>query len=596
MHDLNRIKELLAQQTKLSERYEELDTVLADFKALRKNQEFIPQSMSSSICTKLADIQRDQDIFLAGYKALEFCDTASSIASCKAELEDYEKYILEKSTYVDVINFVLSLKSDNAAAMNALNQHKVFAASYDCRTNSAAQCETDLKRYILLKKAYEERDPAKRLSEIIELSPLIDFPLVVALNTNALTTEKSSAPSYMETKSTVQERPAEKLMDPQPRKPAAESVPKQESAGNTAPDEDLFWQPTRSFSMPDFTVQQKPISNRPAPDEAPVPHQGIENGLNAELTQVLSRENAAASIAADVGHTASLSGAAAPGKTIPDPWGNIGIYNTDAVCYSVADENMQIFRCERPRKFSAADLQKELSLKAKNRFQKQCAIKDAYKYGATSPRMLAELIKEDRSLVEDACDTLVDSGYLKAFELNGSAFDRFERLYVLTASGRKIFTHPETASLLNLPAVEKPATPPFASHANAVLNRQMFLKTKKLMELYMPSRQFNVGSFILETNSFINFFPTTNGSGTYAYVSVFGNEVKNYLIFKVELQEMLPSLDTITVVGMNQRHAKALADWIGDSFAKDLTGKNLQYYSYEDDTYYSYPAGAPIRI
>ncbi len=629
MHDLKRIKDLLAQQADLTAHFEELDAVLDTYKTLRSRQEFIPQEINTQIRSKLTEIQSSQDTFLSGYEALDFGETPASVSACKAELDDYETYIIEKSSYVNVIHFILSLTSDNAAANAALDQHKAFAAAYDCRSNSVEQCEKDLKKYILLKKAFEEQDPTKRLSDIIELSPLIDFPLVVALNTNALVLSgassapvqsepqtapvRSEAPSAAEKEAPaavsepVQTRTAAPAADSVPAEPAVQPKnetaepavqPKNDAAADLLSEPDEFWTPGAKFPMPDFTVPQKPISNRPAPDEAPVSHQGIESGLNAELTQVLSRETAAASIAAGVEHTASLpnAGHAASSNTIHDPWGNIGIYNPTAVCYSVPDDCMQVFRCERPKKFSVSDFQKELSLKSKNRFQKQCAIKDAYKYGATSPHMLANLIKEDPDLVKDACDTLVDNGYLKAFELSGPAFNNFERLYVLTASGRKVFTHSETASLLNTAAVEKAATPPFASHANAVLNRQLFLKSKNLMELYMPSRQFNVGSFILETNSFINFFPTTDGSGTYAYVSALGKEVKDYLIFKIELQEMLPSLNTITAVGMNREHAKALASWIGSSFEKELAGKKLQYYSYGDDSYYSYPDGVPFRV
>lgn len=590
MHDIKRIKDLLSQQANLTERYGDLDALLDDLKSLRNKQEFIPESMNSSIRTMLSDIQNDQDTFLSGYEALEFGTTPSSITECKAELDDYERYIIEKSSFVDVINFILSLDSDNAAARAALEQHQAFAAAYDCRSNSVAQCESDLKKYILLRKAFEEQDPTKRLSDIIELSPMIDFPLVVALNTNALTSGgKAPAASAAESSPVVEVAPAQTVSEPVEKTVSQQKTPAQL--------DEEYWQPSSKYPMPDFTVPQKPISNRPAPDETPVSHVGIENGLTSELNNVLSRENASASLAANVEHTASLPNvSAASPKEVAEPWKNIGIYDTASVCYSVSDEQMQIFRCERPKKFSASDFQKEMSLKAKNRFHKQWAIKDAYRYGATCPQMLADLIKEDPDLVEDACDTLVDNGYLKAFELTGQEYSQFERLYVLTASGRKVFTNADSAALLNLAAVEKPATPPFASHADAVLNRQLFLKTKKLMELYMPSRQFNVGSFILETNSFINFFPTTNGTGTYAYVSVLGNEVKNYLIFKVELQEMLPSLTNITVVGMTREHAKALADWIYSSFPELLSGKKLQYYAVGTDTYYSYSDGTPFRI
>ncbi len=107
----------------------------------------------------------------------------------------------------------------------------------------------------------------------------------------------------------------------------------------------------------------------------------------------------------------------------------------------------------------------------------------------------------------------------------------------------------------------------------------------------MPSRQFNVGSFILEANSFINFFPTTNGTGTYAYAGVSGTEVKDYLIFKIELQELLPSLSTLNIVGMTREHARSLADWVYESFSDIMRGKTLQYYAYNTGTYYSYPDG-----
>ncbi|MCQ2501509.1 MAG: hypothetical protein MJ117_09220, partial [Lachnospiraceae bacterium] len=345
----------------------------------------------------------------------------------------------------------------------------------------------------------------------------------------------------------------------------------------------------------DIYVIQKPISNRPAPDEAPVPHTGIENGLTAELNYVLSRENTAAHLAVDLDSDSRYKTDSSASK-YPEGWEKLGIPNPEHIFYSVPDDYMQTFRCSRPKKFSPSDFQKEMSLKSPNRFQKQWALKDAYRYGATSPHMLAELIKEDSDLVEEACDTLVNSGYLKAFQLTGPSFNNFERLYVLTASGRKIFTNADTAAVLNLAPSQKPATPPFASHANAVLNRLLFLSTKKLMEIYMPSRQFNVGSFILETNSFINFFPTSTASGTYAYVSVFGEDMKDYLIFKIELQEMLPSLNIITVVGMTKEHAKALADWIYECFSPQLAGKKLQYYVSETDTYYSYPQSVPFKV
>lgn len=598
MHDLKRIKDLQAQQENLVNNYEALDAILDDLQSLRKKQEFIPSEMNSSIRDMLSKIRENQNSFISGYEALEFGETPTTVTDCKAELDDYEKYILEKSSYVEVINFVLALDSDNAAAKSALEQHQAFASAYNCRINSVAQCEADLKKYILLKEAFEEKDPTKRLSDIIELSPMIDFPLVVALNTNALT-HAGKAPAAKEyayepvAAESNDQAPAKEIPVPDEKPVPSETLPVEKEREEV---ED-FWTPD-NFQMPDFKVPQKPISNRPAPDEAPISHAGIESGLTAELNHVLSRENAAHRLAADVEHTASLPNVKSAPQAVENTkaWENLGVYNPAAVCYSVPDEKMQIFRCERPKKFSVSDFQKELSLKVPNRFTKQCAIKDAYKYGATSPHMLAELIKEDSDLVEDACDTLVDNGYLKAFELSGRQFERFERLYVLTASGRKVFTNNETASLLNLAAVEKTATPPFASHANAVLNRMLFLTSKKLMELYMPSRQFVVGSFILETNSFINFFPTTNGTGTYSYVSVLGNELKDYLIFKVELQELLPTLNTISVVGMTEQHAKALAGWIYDSFRKELAGKKLQCYVYETDTYYTFPEGVPFKI
>lgn len=564
MHDLNRIRFLLDQNQSLSDRFGELDALLDNLHTLRESQQFIPEELNSSICSTLTQLKMDQNTFLANYESLNFGATPSTITECKAELKDYETYILEKSSFVEVLQFVLSLDSDNADAKAALKQHQIYAAAYDCRSNSVAQCEEDLKKYILLRKAFEEKDPANRLSSIIELSPMIDFPLVVALNTNALTCKNKS--------DETEEIDNEIEVD--------------------SDDIDTYSQTS------DFTVPKRTVSNRPAPDEAPISHVGIESGLTAELNHVLSRENTAASLGPDVVHTATLPkvDSAPAGKALPDPWGSLGIYNPAAVCYSVPDEKMEVFRCERPKRFSASDFQKEMALKSKNRFEKQNALKDAYKYGATSPEMLAALIKEAPVVVADACDTLVESGYLKAFKLSDAAYANFDKLYVLTASGRKIFTNQESASVLNMPAVEKPATPPFASHANAVLNRQLFLKTKKLMELYMPSRQFNVGSFILETDSFINFFPTTNNTGTYAYVSVIGNEVKDYLIFKIELQEMLPSLDTITVVGMTMDHARALTDWIHNSFADELAGKKLQFYVYENDTYYTYPHEASFRI
>ncbi|MDO4490672.1 MAG: hypothetical protein Q4B85_06380 [Lachnospiraceae bacterium] len=568
MHDISRIKDLQLQQTSLTDRFGELDALLEELKSFRSEQAFIPEELNTSICTMLSDIKKDQHTFLSGYEALDFGTTPSTLTACRTELDDYENYIIEKATYVDVINFILSLDSDNASAKTALEQHKEFAADYDCRANSVQQCESDLKKYILLKKAYEEQDPTKRLSDIIELSPLIDFPLVVALNTNALVSHR--------------DEPA--------AQPAQDAAVTADSPASAAPT--YVEQPAPAPApVPSYTVPQRPVSDRPVPDEAPVFHPGIENGLNTELSYVLSRERTAASLAADVEHTTAPSGErnAHSSQTVKDPWGEIGIYNPAAICYSVPDDRMQIFRCDKPKKFSVSDFQKEMSLKAKNRFQKQWAFKDAYRYGATSPLMLAALIKEDPDLVEDACDTLVDNGYLKAFELSGPAYSSFERLYVLTASGRKVFTNQETAALLNLAPVEKPATPPFASHANAVLNRQLFLKTKKLMEQYMPSRQFNVGSFILETNSFINFFQSTNGTGTYSYVSVLGNDPKDYLIFKIELQELLHTLDTVTVVGMTKEHARALAEWIWNCFSRELAGKKLQFYVHENNTYYSFP-------
>lgn len=603
MHDLTRIKALIDQNHNLSDRYKELDALLDDLHNLREKQEFIPEELNTSICTMLSQIHTDQDAFLSSYESLNFGATPSTVSGCLEELADYQKYILEKSSFVEVLQFILSLDSENASAKAALEQHQTFAAAYDCRNNSVDQCKEDLKKYILLRKAFLEEDPAKRLSSIIELSPMIDFPLVVALNTNTLTskstfsesTSAEAAPvvtAYTET--AAAETTSTKNTFPDTAEPA--SVPTAKDAlPNT---EDDSWIPKFKYEMPDFTVPVKPVSNRPAPDEAPVSHKGIENGLTAELNHVLSRENVAASLAPDVVHTASLPkiNPEGNGKVVSDPWGSLGITDPMKLCYSVSDEKLRIFRCEKPKRFSASDFQNELSLKAVNRFQKQSALKDAYKYGATTPAMLAELIKEDAASVEDACNSLVEAGYLKAFQLSGSAYSDFAKLYVLTASGRKIFTNTESAALLNLPAAEKPSTPPFASHANAVLNRQLFLKSKKLMELYLPTRQFNVGSFILETNSFINFFPTTNNQGTYAYVGACGYEVKDFLIFKIELQEMLPSFDTITVVGMTKEHARALAAWIYNSFSAELAGKKLQFYVYEDDTYYTYPHEASFKI
>ncbi|MDO4616197.1 MAG: hypothetical protein Q4B03_01910 [Lachnospiraceae bacterium] len=631
MHDINRIRDLQTQQISLDAQYEELDALVDSLKTIRSNQEFLPEAITTSIRTKLADIQTKQKNFLTGYEALNLGSTPSTISGCKVELDDYEKYILEKSSYVEVINFVLSLDSDNASAKAALKQHKAFAASYDCRTNSVAQCETDLRKYILLRDAYEERDPARRLSSIIELSPMIDFPLVVALNTNALTCsgKDSAAEAPAAAVSTAASAPPSGTSASPVSAAATDSAPIAESAsaadpsassvqtsaepapvvpesrsaaGAPNPSEDIlleneYWQPRTKYPMPDFTVPQKPISNRPAPDEAPVSHLGIENGLTAELTQVLSRERAAAALSPDVDSTTSHSGDHSDQNSETTAlWKELGISRPEDVCYSVPDQSMQIYRREIPKKFSADDFQKEMSLKSPNRFEKQCAIKDAYKYGATSPGLLAGLIREEIPNVKNACDALVNSGYMKAFELSGPAFEQFDRLYVLTAIGRKVFTNSETASVLNLPPAAKPATPPFATHADAVLNRQLFLKSKNLMELYMPSRQFNVGSFILETNSFINFFPTTNNTGTYAYVSVLGNDPRNYMIFQVELEEMLPSLDTITVVGMDLIHAKALADWIYQCFSNKLTGKKFQYYTNATDTYYSYSDGSSFKI
>ncbi len=587
MHDLKSIKDLQSRLENLSGKYEELDALLNTILSLREKQQVIPSSVSSSAAEQLKLVQAEQDSFLRKYEAMDFGNTPASIADCKAELDDYERYIIEKSSYVEVINFVLALDSDNQEAKNALKQHKAFAAAYDCRTNSAAQCEVDLKKYILLKKAFEEQDAARRLSDIIELSPIIDFPLVVALNTNALRVGSSSVPAA----------------DPKPAAPhAADSItpaPAADPENTTAKAENLSTkEEAPGYVKYDFSVPQRPISNRPAPDEAPVPHQGIESGLTAELTKVLSRETVAASLAEDVEHTASLPNF----KTLvsddgeQSPWREVGIVNPAAVCYSVSDDRMESFHCGRPKHFSAADFQKEMSLRSPNRFIKQTAIKDACRYGAVTAGQLAELVKESPDSAAEACDALVDSGYLKAFKLKGDSFSSFEKLYVLTGNGRKVFTNSETAAVLNLASVDKAPTPPFSSHADPVLNRQLFLRSRKLMEEYMPSRQFNVGSFILEKSSFISFFPTTDDNGTYSYVSVLGNEVKSYLIFKLELQELLPSLDTITVVGMTKTHGKALADWIYDSFSTDLANRGLQYYSVEDSSYYTYPDGLPFSV
>lgn len=618
MHDINRIKDLQLRQAALTGQYEELDVLLDDLRSLRSKQAFIPEDMTSSITAKLMDVQTDQRSFLTDYNALDFGATPSTITECKTELDDYETYILEKSSYVEVINFLLSLDSDNEAAKSALDQHKAYVAAYDCRTNSVDQCEKDLKKYILLRDAYKENDPTKRLSDIIELSPMIDFSLVVALNTNALFTKEAdtlveAAPYKNSTliPDLFEDQLDQKTPDTTDKMFASKAPVFAEDL--TAPKIPDFIRDLDAIKVPDMTeipasVPQKPISNRPAPDEAPVPHTGIESGLTAELNYVLSRETAAANLAANVDTASIFSEKTLSEKTpvskpasnytanIPQGWEKLGIRNPAHIFYSVSDENMQIFRCARPKKFSTSDFQKEMSLKSPYRFQKQWAIKDAYRYGATTPNMLATLIKEDPDQVEEACNTLVDNGYLKAFELTGPSFQTFEKLYVLTASGRKVFTNADTAAILNLAPSQKPATPPFASHANAVLNRLLFLNTKKLMEIYMPSREFNVGSFILETNSFINFFPTTTGKGTYAYVGVLGEDLKDYLIFNIELQEMLPTLTTINVVGMTKEHAKALTDWIYDSFRDQLTGKKLQLYVQETDTYYSYPQCVPFKV
>ncbi len=605
MHDLNRIKDLLAQQEKLSAGYEELDALIQNLKTLRTEQKFIPDTVNASITDKLALLKTGQDSFLASYGELdELGDTPATITACKAELEDYEKYILEKAPFVDVINFVLSLESDNPSAKSALDEHKAFAAAYNCRANSVEQCKTDLKKYILLRKAFEEQDPTRRLSDIIELSPIIDFPLVVALNTNSLTiagaetktapaAEAETQPEQPDSVRTVSEdissSPVQLQAEPvvpEPEKTAAaESTEKEPLI-----DEPEYWQPIENQQNTSYSVPKQPVSDRPAPDEKPIFDQGIENGLNAELTQVLSRENAAASI------TASMPDVNAANAAAGDVWSRLGIYDKQAACYTLPDSTMKIFRCKRPKNFSVSDFQQEMSLKSANRFLKQQALKDIYRYGVTTIQRLAQLTSSEMEDVIAACDTLVNNGYLKAFRLSGPDFNNLEKIYVFTASGRKVFTNQETASLLNMKAVDRSVTPKFETHANAVLNRQLFMESGKLMERYMPSREYTVGSFILDPNSFINFFTSTKGEGTSAYITVLGDSPKDYDLFSVELKELLPSLNTITVIGLTKEHGQALTDWLYRRFQQEFSGKKLQYYSYDNDTYFSYPAGVPFRI
>ena len=193
MHDLNSITDLREHLNSLSGMYIDLNQLLEQLKAVMDHQTFIPESLYESLHEKMTLIISSQKDFIGKYSDLEIGILPEDIPSMNQKLEEQYKFLTEKKSFADIIQFVMSLHSEQTDIENDLTKEKESLKKFDIFSNSVETCKEYLKKYVLLKQVFEEQDPRTKFMLIMSnLSSQFSLPITYGLNTNAIVYHEDS--------------------------------------------------------------------------------------------------------------------------------------------------------------------------------------------------------------------------------------------------------------------------------------------------------------------------------------------------------------------------------------------------------------------
>lgn len=182
MYNLEKIQELKEYLSVLSDKSTELGNELKELCNVIDAEQFIPDTISESIKTKLDEIGIFQKEFLGIYQSIHLGDIPETIPATYQKLNDMERSVEEKSVYADAVYFFTHLHSENPEIEKSLEICKAKLAEVDVYGLSVEECRRFAEKYVILKNAYNESNSRKKLALIFQVKESFPDDVLMEIN------------------------------------------------------------------------------------------------------------------------------------------------------------------------------------------------------------------------------------------------------------------------------------------------------------------------------------------------------------------------------------------------------------------------------
>lgn len=202
------IKELQQMLQSMRTITKNLDNSILCLKKVLDGEMFIPTGLINEIRDCLTQISKKQIEFNEKYQKLNNHDPSTKYAVLESEFEEIHRILEEKSKQISVINFFLSLHSEDEVTEHVLQKRKESLIGLDFDNIDTKKLESVAEPYVLLQKAFLEEDIKKKFSFEYRLASYFEEEIVTGIHFSTLSFRDetiSSSSGILDEKETIEQ-------------------------------------------------------------------------------------------------------------------------------------------------------------------------------------------------------------------------------------------------------------------------------------------------------------------------------------------------------------------------------------------------------
>ncbi|MBR0486071.1 MAG: hypothetical protein IJJ69_15050, partial [Oscillospiraceae bacterium] len=273
-------------------------------------------------------------------------------------------------------------------------------------------------------------------------------------------------------------------------------------------------------------------------------------------------------------------------QTPEELWKKAGILHPEPLCFHVEDEKLKKYQSDKSRKFGVKDFQSDMK-----KFKLVPALVTCKDFNGISAKMLSNLLNMKISDSQTMCSKLESLGYFISYEVEG-----YDKLYVLSPQkGKQVFLHKESSAFLKLPKMKniQEFGETVEETANIALTRILRAKTFSLLKEIKPECKIGNSATCTNDECFVQVFDDFfEKNKNLAFINIISENPEQYCCLTEAIKEC--SAEMVIVIGINRKHAEALAQWLSGYFETQVKAGKFLYLDDETGIYYQYPEHTPF--